>query len=194
MACARRDGRSSAAELRGRSLQKRALNQDLPVPPRPCSSERAIPSANPWEIKKRGAMASAENESVLLLPPAPGFATPAAQREQGWLRRGRWLRCPPCHGDVLAGTAPMGSRSGAMLKGLRASSGGAGGGLPAASPALVAMVKSVVYSRGVSPGRLLSKKACFIRKKKKKCPDPSLQVFLINPCTSRLYCCATSGK
>ena len=64
-----------------------------------------------------------------------------------------------------------------MPKGTGAGSGGAGGGLqhpayvpplplPAASPALVAVVKSVVYGRGVSPGWLLSKKTCFIRKKK----------------------------
>lgn len=64
--CARRDGRSSAAEPRGRSLQKRALNQVLPVP---SPGERASPGANPWEIKKRGATARVENTSVLLLPP-----------------------------------------------------------------------------------------------------------------------------
>lgn len=88
------------------------------------------------------------------------------------------LWCPPYLGGIQAGMALMGSGSGAMPKGVWAGSGGAGGGLqhpahvpsmplPAASPSLVAMVKSVVYSRGVSPGWLLSRKTCFVRKKKK---------------------------
>lgn len=83
----------------GRSLQKRALNQDLPASPVPA------PGRDPWEFKTRGATASVENKSRFLLPPCL-----AVQRQQ---LRGR--------GDIssLPGGCPHWDCTGGCWKGCR---------------------------------------------------------------------------
>lgn len=52
--CARKDGRSLVVEPRGRSLQKRALNQDLPVRHVPAPRKEPLLVQIPGKLKSEG--------------------------------------------------------------------------------------------------------------------------------------------